>query len=81
MEIQPHQAIWSLRGDSLVKLGKLDRGLADYEQARRLDPEVAEAYLLKAQELDELGQAEEAEKFREKAKHLAPEVKLTPSAN
>lgn len=81
LELHPHYAAWSLRGDACLKLGRTDAALEDFARAKRLDPGVAEAYLRKAEELEALGQADEANDFRRRATELHPDVKLTPSAN
>jgi tetratricopeptide (TPR) repeat protein len=81
IELQPQYSSWSLRGDSCLKLGKVDEAIADFDKAKRLDPLVAEAFLRKADELDSLGRKEEAGEFRDRAKLLLPDVKLSPNAN
>ena len=81
IQIRPQQPSYSLRGDAHLKLGKIDQAIEDFHLAKRLDPSVAEAFLLKAEELETLGQSEEATEYRDKAKALYPELELTPSAN
>ena len=81
LELEQHHSLWSLRGDSYLKLGKVDEAIADFDKAKRLDPLVAEAFLRKADELESLGRADEAGEFRSKAKLMLPDVKLSPNAN
>ncbi|HSG68839.1 MAG TPA: tetratricopeptide repeat protein, partial [Planctomycetaceae bacterium] len=81
LELAEHHSFWSLRGDSYLKLAKFDEAIADFDKAKRLDPLVAEAFLQKAEELESLGRTEEAGEFRDRAKLLMSDVKLSPNAN
>lgn len=81
LELKEHHSFWSLRGDSYLKLGKVDEAIADFDKAKRLDPLVAEAFLQKADELESLGRNDEAGEFRDRAKLLMSDVKLSPNAN
>ncbi|MDG2390522.1 MAG: tetratricopeptide repeat protein [Planctomycetaceae bacterium] len=81
LAINPLQPIYSLRGEAFLKLGKIDQALEDFHSAKRLDPTVAEAFLKKAEELESLDQNDAAKEYRDKAKSLFPDLKLTPNAN
>jgi len=81
LSIKQLQPAYSLRGEAYLKLDKIDEALADFHAAKRLDPTVAEAFIRKAEELETLGQSDEAQEYRDKAKDLFPDLDLTPSAN
>lgn len=74
LNIEPHHDAYSVRGDCHFRLGDLDRALADFTAAKRFDATVAQAYLLRSQQLEQRGQTEQAAADRQRAIALDPSL-------
>jgi tetratricopeptide (TPR) repeat protein len=74
LAVGPNELAYSIRGDCRLAQKELDGALADFEQARRLDDAVAEAYYLKGNEYARQGDAERAKAYHERAEAVDPEV-------
>ena len=72
IERQPHHAAFSLRGDAYLEQGEYDRAIEDFTAARRLDENVARAFLLRAERHEAAGNIEQASADRERAVELDP---------
>ncbi|MDZ4687270.1 MAG: tetratricopeptide repeat protein [Planctomycetaceae bacterium] len=70
----PNESAFSIRGDCRLAMEQVDEALADFEQARRLDSAVADAYFLKGKELARKGDAEQAQAYHDKAVAVDPDV-------
>ena len=71
--IRPGDDVYSVRGDAYFQLQNYEAAVADYQQSRRLDGVVRQAYELRAAQLETAGQIEQAGYFRQQASNLAPE--------
>ncbi len=69
-----NEQAYSVRGDAHFHLKQYEAAVADYKQARRLDPLVRQACELHAEQLEKSGQIEQAGYFREQAGQLAPRM-------
>ncbi len=74
LAVEPHQQAFSIRGDARLELGDLDGALADFEQAKRLDTRVAEAYFLKGEALSRQGDSAAAKEYQDRAAAIDPTV-------
>jgi tetratricopeptide (TPR) repeat protein len=70
----PNELAFSIRGDCHLNQDRLDAALVDYEQARRLDTAVAEAYFRKGDEFARRGDTEQAKAYHERAAAIDPDV-------
>lgn len=61
---------WLEEGEKLLMLHRYEEGLRAYEEAIRLDPNLALAYYCKGLVLRNLGRDDEAQRAFEKAKQL-----------
>ncbi len=68
-----HQA-FSIRGDAYFQLGKFDEALADYGRAKRIDPQVAQAYLKRAGLRNQRGDKAGAQTDYQQAVTLDPSI-------
>ncbi len=68
-----HEA-FSVRGDAHLEQGDYDQAIEDYGAARRLDSQVARAYLLRSQEHEAAGEIEQASADYERALFLDPRL-------
>src|SRR5439155_945690 len=59
LKVEPHFEAYSVRGDAYLQKGDDDRAIADYQKARRLDTQVANAYLLRAKQRRAAGKSVE----------------------
>jgi tetratricopeptide (TPR) repeat protein len=66
----PHPTALSIRGDAFFRLGDLDRAIADYQAAKRIDAQVASAYLARADKFDAAGDAARAAADRRRAEAI-----------
>jgi tetratricopeptide (TPR) repeat protein len=64
----------SLRGDALLKLGRYNDAIADYDAVGRFDPFVAEAYWRRGKQHAQSGASEEANADLARAQELDPAV-------
>ncbi|MBX3450702.1 MAG: tetratricopeptide repeat protein [Planctomycetaceae bacterium] len=64
----------SLRGDALLKLGRYNEAIADYDAVGRFDPFVAEAYWRRGKQHAQNGASEEANADLARAQELDPAV-------
>lgn len=72
LRIRSSHEAFSLRGDAHLKMGDFEQAITDYREAKRIDSNVVEAYLLHAAELERSGETDEARKARERALALDP---------
>ncbi len=68
-----HEA-YSIRGDAWFQLGKFDKAIADYSQAKRIDPQVAQAYLKRANLRNQQGDTNGAQADYQQALALDPSI-------
>ena len=80
LEARPEVQAYSVRGDAYFQLQNYERAVEDYQQARRLDTDVQQAYLLHADALEAKGNVEQAGYFREQAGRLIPKKRPAASA-
>lgn len=66
------QAAYSVRGDAWMVKEQYSRAIADYEKANRFDTTVAEAYLRRARQYEQAGNAPMAAADRKQAKAIDP---------
>ena len=74
IERAPYHEAYSLRGDAHFERGDYDQAIEDYVAARRLDGQVAQAYLKRSQEHEAAGEIEQASADLEQAISLDPEL-------
>ena len=72
--IEPSQEAFSVLGDVFLTLGDYDRAIENFAKARRVDPNVAEAYFAKSKILAEKGELDQARTTLEQALVLDPDV-------
>lgn len=68
-----HQA-FSVRGDAYFQLGKFDEAIADYGRAKRIDPQVAQAYVKRAGLRNQRGDKAGAQSDYQQAVALDPSL-------
>jgi tetratricopeptide (TPR) repeat protein len=78
-EIDPMAA--SLRGDAYFAKGELDKAIEDYSHAKRLDSQVAKAYLKRSEQLRAAGKVAEAEADLQQAAALDPSANTVRQAS
>ena len=76
--IEPHQEAFSIRGDAHLETGAYEQAIVDYTEAKRIDSSVAQAYFLRSQELQEIGEEEQASQALKQALALDPSLKQAP---
>ncbi|MFM9964164.1 MAG: tetratricopeptide repeat protein [Planctomycetaceae bacterium] len=74
LKIEPHFEAYSIRGDAYFQKQDYDRAIADYIKAKRLDQQVAKAYLQRAKKHAAAGRAAEAARDREQAYDIEPSL-------
>lgn len=74
LSIEPTQEAYSILGDIYLKQKDYDRAIENYAHARRVDPNVAEAYYAKSKALGSQGQDELAKNHLEQALALDPGI-------
>jgi tetratricopeptide (TPR) repeat protein len=74
LKIEPSQEAQSLRGDAFLALKEFDKAITCYEESRRIDAAVAEAYYRKAKIQQASGQEDAAKETLERAVALDPDV-------
>lgn len=74
LAIEPSQEAYSVLGDVYLSRRDYDRAIENFAHARRVDPNVAEAYYAKSKALARQGEAEQAQVNREQALALDPDV-------
>ena len=79
LKIEPHFEAYSIRGDAYFQKQDYDRAIANYIKAKRLDAQVARAYLQRAKKHAAAGHAAEAARDREQAYDIEPS--LQPASN
>ncbi len=72
IEIQPLDEAYSIRGDAHLQKGEIDQAVADYEQARRFDADVAQAFWLRAEQREKSGEVAAASEDRNRAREIDP---------
>ena len=75
LKAEPHFEAYSIRGDAHFQKGEFASAIADYKKAKRLDVQVAQAYLSRAKELRTEGQAAEAAKYIKQAYEIEPSLR------
>jgi tetratricopeptide (TPR) repeat protein len=73
--IEPHFEAYSIRGDAHLQQREFDLAIADYRKAKRVDAQVAKAYLFRAKKLAAEGKTAEAERDRERAYEIEPNLR------
>ncbi len=68
-----HQA-FSIRGDACLQLGRYDDAITDYGHAKRIDPQVAQAYLKRANQRNQQGDKAGAQADYQQAVALDPSI-------
>ncbi|MCA9055533.1 MAG: tetratricopeptide repeat protein [Planctomycetaceae bacterium] len=71
LQCRPEQQAYSVRGDAHYQLQNFERAVDDYQQARRLDPMVQQAFTLHAEQLEAKGDIQQAGYFREQASRMS----------
>ena len=79
LKIEPHFEAYSIRGDAYFQKQDYDRAIANYIKAKRLDIQVARAYLHRAKQRAADGHADAAARDREQAYDIEPS--LQPASN
>jgi len=74
LAIAPNQEAYSVMGDMYLSRRDYDRAIENFANARRVDPNVAEAYYAKSKALAKQGQTEQAQVNLEQALALDPDV-------
>ncbi len=74
-QVEPHFEAYSVRGDAYFLKREFDKALADYQKAKRLDVQVAKAYLHRAKQRDAAGREADAAKDRERAYAIEPSLR------
>ena len=74
LKIEGNEAAWSIRGDAWLNKGEHDKAIADFESAQRFDSTVAQAYLRRADVLEQSGNKDEAARDRQRAAELDPNL-------
>jgi tetratricopeptide (TPR) repeat protein len=69
-----------VRGDAYLQQGDYDHAIEDYGAARRLDQNVARAYLLRSEQRKAQGEIEQASADYEQAKALEAKLSAAPGA-
>ncbi len=77
LKADPHFEAYSIRGDAYFQKREFDLAIDDYRKAKRVDAQVAKAYLLRAKELAAEGHAAEAEQDRERAYEIEPSLRTS----
>ena len=77
---EPHHAAFSVRGDAFLEQGDYDHAIEDYGAARRLDQNVARAYLLRSEQRKAKGEIEQASADLEQAKSLEARLSAAPGS-
>jgi tetratricopeptide (TPR) repeat protein len=72
LKVEPHFEAYSVLGDAYLQKQDFDRAIENYRKCKRLDAQVAKAYLLRAQRLAEAGHEEQAARDREQAYEIEP---------
>ncbi len=70
LELKEQQPSYSVRGDAYFQLQNYEAALKDYRRARRLDSQVQQALEMRAEELETMGQVEQASSYREQASEI-----------
>lgn len=65
---------FSIRGDACFQLGRFDEAIADYTRAKRIDPQVAQAYLKRAELRKRQGDSAGAQADIQQALALDPDA-------
>ena len=74
IQAEPHFEAYSIRGDTYFQQREFDLAIADYRKAKRVDAQVAKAYLFRAKKLAAEGKTDEAKRDRERAADIEREI-------
>lgn len=72
LSVEPHFEAYSVRGDAYFLKRDFDRAIADYQKAKRMDSQVAKAFLHRAKQRAANGRDADAAKDRERAYAIEP---------
>ena len=75
LKTDPHFEAYSIRGDAHFQKREFDLAIADYRKAKRVDVQVAKAYLFRAKKLAAEGHTAEADRDRERAYEIEPSLR------
>ena len=67
-------AVYDIRGSAYDDRGQFDRAIADYDQAIKLNPQYARAFLMRSRTYEALGLTDQSKKDREEALRLNPNI-------
>jgi Tfp pilus assembly protein PilF len=75
LKVEPHFEAYSVLGDAYLQKQEFDRAIENYRKCKRLDAQVAKAYLLRAQRLEAAGHVDQAARDREQAYDIEPSLR------